>query len=109
LRAAGSAFSQHPRRVVAAVVALTLAIWGTCLYSIASQIGHPFPGFLYAPDRLVSSLTPENSSGLQAGVRPRDYIVAVNEQPWQEMSFHGRWGSWSEHPPEDDYTQGEQE
>jgi len=56
MKAAGSRFSQHPRRVIAAAVALALAIWGVSLYSIASQIGRPFPGFLYAADRLVQPM-----------------------------------------------------
>jgi signal transduction histidine kinase len=85
MAATGSLLSRHPRRVVVAVLALVLAAWGTCLYSIAGQIGRPFAGFLYSHDRLVSGLTPRDLSGWQAGLRPGDYIVEINGQPWQEM------------------------
>lgn len=85
MAAAGSWFSQHSRRVIVAVVILTLATWSAALYSIASQIGHPFPGFLYTTDRHVSALTPQDFSGMQTGLRVHDYIVAVNGQHWREM------------------------
>ena len=62
MAAASSWFSQHPRRVIVAAVILTLAAWGIALYSIASQIGHAFPGFLYTSDRHVSALTPKDFS-----------------------------------------------
>jgi len=109
MRAAGFWSSQHPRREIAAVAAVTLAVWGIFYYCIARQIGHHSPGFPYAAYRLASGFTSEDFSGWQAGVRPRDYIVAVNGQPWQEVSIYGRWYAWLKHLPVDDHTQGEQE
>ncbi len=85
MEATSSQFSQHRRRVVAAAAVLTVVMWGACVYSIASQIGHPFPGFFYTPDRTVSGFTPKDLSGWQAGLRPADFIVSANGQPWQEM------------------------
>ena len=85
MEATHSLFSPRPRWVVAAAVALTVVMWGACVYSISSQIGHPFPGFFYTPDRTVSGFTPRDFSGWQAGVRPADFLVSVNGQPWQEM------------------------
>ncbi|NIO68164.1 MAG: hypothetical protein GTN71_03685, partial [Anaerolineae bacterium] len=58
---------------------------GVSLYSSASQIGGPFPGFFYTPDRIVSGFTPQDFTGWQAGLRPWDRIVAVNGQHWREM------------------------
>jgi signal transduction histidine kinase len=75
----------HPRWVVAGVILLAALIWGVSLYSIASQIGRPFPGFFYTPDRIVSGFTPQDFTGWQAGLRSRDRIVAVNGQHWREM------------------------
>jgi signal transduction histidine kinase len=89
LRTALSALStftvQRPRWVVAGVIVLAALIWGISLYSIASQIGSPFPGFFYSPDRIVSSFTPQEFTGWQAGLRPWDRIVEVNGQHWREM------------------------
>jgi signal transduction histidine kinase len=80
-----SAFTmQRPRWMVAGVILLTGLVWGVSLYSIASQIGGPFPGFFYAPDRIVSGFTPQDFTGWQAGLRPWDRIVAVNGQHWRE-------------------------
>ena len=78
-------FTLRPRWVVAGVIMAAALVWSACLYSIASQIGRPFPGFFYTPDRIVSSFTPEDFSGWQAGLRPWDRIVAVNGQHWREM------------------------
>ena len=85
MAAAGSVLGRHPWRVVTAVLALTVAAWSACLLSVVSQVGRPFAGFLYSHDRLVSALTPHGFTGWQAGLRPRDYVVEVNGQPWQEM------------------------
>lgn len=85
MEATRSLFSQHPRRVVATAVALTLVMCSACVYSIGNQIGHPFPGFFYTPDRRVGGFTPPDSSGWQAGLRPGDFIVSVDGQSWREM------------------------
>lgn len=63
-------FGLHPYWVVAGVILLAALVWGISLYSIASQIGHPFPGFLYDADRIVSGFTPQDFTGWQAGLRP---------------------------------------
>ncbi|NIO68959.1 MAG: hypothetical protein GTN71_07970, partial [Anaerolineae bacterium] len=78
-------FTLRPRWVVAGVIMAAALVWSACLYSIASQIGGPFPGFFYAPDRIVSGFTPQDFTGWQAGLRPWDRIVAVNGQHWREM------------------------
>ncbi len=75
----------HLRWVVAGVVLAAILIWGVSLYSIASQIGRPFPGFFYTSDRIVSAFTSQDFTGWQAGLRPWDRIVAVNGQHWREM------------------------
>ncbi len=77
--------ARRPRWVVAAPVLLSVLIWGISLYSIASQVGKPFPGFLYNAERVVSGFTPQDFTGWQAGLRPWDWIVAVNGQHWREM------------------------
>ncbi|MDH7475003.1 MAG: hypothetical protein QHJ74_13520, partial [Anaerolineae bacterium] len=77
--------SVHPRWVVAGVILAAALIWAASLYSVASQIGHPFPGFFYTPDRIVSGFTPQDFTGWQAGLRPWDRIVAVNGQHWREI------------------------
>ena len=71
--------------MVAGVIIAAGLVWGASLASIASQIGHPFPGFFYTPDRIVSGFTPQDFTGWQAGLRPWDRIVAVNGQHWREM------------------------
>ena len=85
MEATSALFSRQSRQVVAAAVAITILMWGASLYSIASQIGHPFPGFFYTPNRRVSGFTPQDFDGWQAGLRPADFIVSVNGQPWQEI------------------------
>jgi hypothetical protein len=75
----------HPRWVVAGVIVAAALVWSASLYSSASQIGRPFPGFFYTPDRIVSGFTPQDFTGWQAGLRPWDRIVAVNGQHWREM------------------------
>jgi len=75
----------RPRWVVAGVILLAALVWGVSLYSSASQIGRPFPGFFYTPDRIISGFTPRDFTGWQAGLRPWDRIVAVNGQHWREM------------------------
>ncbi|MBI4758572.1 MAG: hypothetical protein HY783_06180 [Chloroflexi bacterium] len=71
----------HPRWVVAGVIVAATLIWGASLYSITSQIGRPFPGFFYAPDRIVSAFTPQDFTGWQADLRPWDRIVEVMKLP----------------------------
>jgi signal transduction histidine kinase len=78
-------FTLRPRWVVAGVIMAAALVWSACLYSIASQIGRPFPGFFYSPDRIVSGFTPQDFTGWQAGLRPWDRIVEVNGQHWREM------------------------
>jgi len=78
-------FTLRPRWVVVGVILLAALVWSASLYSSASQIGDPFPGFFYAPDRIVSGFTPRDFTGWQAGLRPWDRIVAVNGQHWREM------------------------
>ncbi|MEW6231562.1 MAG: GAF domain-containing protein [Chloroflexota bacterium] len=85
MKAKVSAFFQRPAWVVAVVIAIAVIVWGASLYSIASQIGRPFPGFFYSADRIVSGFTPQDFTGWQAGLRPWDRIVAVNGQHWREM------------------------
>ena len=78
-------FIQRPRWVVAVAIAIAVIVWSVSLYSIASQVGHPFPGFFYRADRIVSAYTPQDFTGWQAGLRPWDRIVEVNGQHWSEM------------------------
>lgn len=85
MKAMVSQFLQRPRWVITVVIAIAVIVWGACLYSVASQIGGPFPGFFYTPDRIVSALTPQDFTGWQAGLRPWDRIVEVNGQHWREM------------------------
>lgn len=68
----------RPRWVGMRVILAAVLIWAAARYSDASQIGCPFPGFFYTPDRLVSGFTPKYCPGWQAGLRPKDRIVAVN-------------------------------
>ena len=75
----------RPRWVVAGVILLAALVWSVCLYSIASQIGRPFPGFFYTPDRIVSAFTLHDFTGWQADLRPGDRIVEVNGRHWREM------------------------
>jgi len=83
---ATSAFTTwRPRWVVAGVILAAVLVWAASLTSIATQIGHPFPGFFYTPDRIVSGFTPQDFSGWQAGLRPWDRIVEVNGHHWREM------------------------
>jgi signal transduction histidine kinase len=77
--------NQHPGWVAAGVVVVVALVWAVCLYSIASQVGGPFPGFFYSPDRLVSGFTPQEFAGWQAGLRPGDRIVAVNGHSPREI------------------------
>jgi hypothetical protein len=72
--------------VIAIAIGMASIVWGVCLYSLVSQIGQPFPGFLYDPDRIVNAFNTEDLTGWQAGLRPSDRIVAVNGQPWREIS-----------------------
>jgi signal transduction histidine kinase len=78
-------FTRHPNRMVALFLSITLMSWGLTWYSIASQVGKPFPGFFTSPEHVVSSFTPPEFSGWQAGLRPWDMIIAVNGQSWREM------------------------
>ena len=80
-----AAMARHPRLVAGGVGLLAALIWGVTIYSIAGQIGKPFPGFFYNPERVVSGFTPEDFSGWQAGLRPWDMVVAVNGRHWREM------------------------
>lgn len=50
MRAKLSSFFQCPRWVVAVVITMAATLWSFSLYSIAGQIGRPFPGFFYTPD-----------------------------------------------------------
>ncbi len=75
----------RPRWVVTGAIVFAALIWSASFYSIASQIGGPFPGFLYISDRIVSGFTPQDFTGWQAGLRPWDRVVAVNGQHWREM------------------------
>ena len=85
MRSSQSLASRRPNLVVALVVALMLVLWGASFYSVAIQLGKPFPGFYYTPDRIVSSYTPRDSTGWEAGLRPWDRILAVDGRPVQEM------------------------
>jgi membrane-associated protease RseP (regulator of RpoE activity) len=94
LRAALSALSafttQRPRWMVAGVILLAGLIWGVSLYSIASQIGGPFPGFFYSPDRIASGFAPQDFTGWQAGLRPNDRVVEVKGQQWRGWAVSSR-------------------
>jgi signal transduction histidine kinase len=76
---------RHPFWVVALALCLTLLLWSMTFYSIGIQVGKPFPGFFYNPERVFSSFTPRDFTGWQAGLRPWDVIIAVNGQHWREM------------------------
>ncbi len=79
-------FVQRPRSVVTMAIAFVVIVWAATLYSTAGQIGHPFPGFFYSPDRIVSAFTPQDFTGWQSGLRPWDRVIQVNGQHWSEMS-----------------------
>jgi signal transduction histidine kinase len=79
--------ASHPTWMAALALCISLLLWCLAWYSISSQIGKPFPGFFYNPERVVSSFTPEEFSGWQAGLRPRDKIIAVNGEHWREMPW----------------------
>ena len=79
-------FGLHPYWVMAGVILLATLVWGASLYSIASQIGRPFPGFFYDADRTVNAFNTEDLTGWQAGLHPNDRIVAVDGQPWRELT-----------------------
>src|SRR5512136_2401019 len=79
------ALMERPRWVVAVAIAIAVIVWSISLYSIASQVGHPFPGFFYRADRTLTAFTPQDFTGWQAGLRPWDRIVEVNGQHWREM------------------------
>jgi signal transduction histidine kinase len=79
-------FMQRPHWVVTVAIALAVIAWAATLYSIASQIGRPFPGFFYDPDRTVNAFNTEDLTGWQAGLHPNDRIVAVDGQPWRELT-----------------------
>ena len=85
MRTVPAFLTRHPRWVILIVVILGLAVWGASLYSMGVQIGGPFPGFFYSPDRIVSSYTPHEYSGYQAGLRPWDRILAVDGQHPDEL------------------------
>jgi signal transduction histidine kinase len=78
-------FLRSPGFIAAVAIFTTILIWGVCLVSITKQVGGPFPGFYYSPDRIVSAFTPRDFTGWQAGLQPWDRILAVNGLPWQEM------------------------
>jgi signal transduction histidine kinase len=71
--------------VAVGVLALAALIWGFCLASMARQIGKPFPGFFYSPDRIISGFTPRDFAGRQRGLRTWDRIVEVNGRHWREL------------------------
>ena len=73
--------SQHPQWAVTAAWLVAALVWAASILSITSQLGSPFPGFFYTPDRIVSSFSRESFTGWQAGLRPWDRIVAVNGRP----------------------------
>lgn len=77
--------NNHPHIVSFLMLFLVLFLWGIATVSISSQIGKPFPGFFTNPFRVVSSFTPTEFSGWQAGLRPWDRIVAVNGQNFREL------------------------
>ncbi len=85
MKAKVSALIWQPALVVTLAIATAVIVWSASLYSIAGQIGHPFPGFFYTPGRIVSAFTPQDFTGWQAGLRPWDRIVEVNGQHWREM------------------------
>ena len=72
--------TERPWLVVSLLILVAAILWAASFYSIAVQIGGPFPGCFYTPDRIVSSFTPEDFSGWQAGLRPWDRILAVDGQ-----------------------------
>lgn len=53
MRAKAASFFQHPRWVAALVIATAVPILSFSLHSIASQIGRPFPGFIYTQPILL--------------------------------------------------------
>ena len=78
--------ARHPRWVVAIVLAFGLLVLGASLYTMGIQIGDPYPGFFYTPDRIVSSYSLHDATGWQAGLRPWDRILAVDGQHPNELS-----------------------
>jgi signal transduction histidine kinase len=75
----------HPHLVSSLMLMLVLTLWGITTLSISSQIGKPFPGFFFNPARVVSSFTPKEFTGWQAGLRPWDRIIAVNGHNVREL------------------------
>jgi len=83
-------FLAHPRWVMAVAIAISVVFWAYLLYNFASQIGHPFEGFMHNGDGGVNALTPHHWTGWQAGLRPEDYIIAVNGRPWKQSGLQMR-------------------
>jgi signal transduction histidine kinase len=78
-------FLAHPRLVMAVTIVLVVTVWGYYLYNVGTRLGHPFEGFIHNPAGVVSALTPQSWTGLQAGLRMKDAVVAVNGQPWTQL------------------------
>ena len=76
---------KHPIWTTTFAVVLSLSIWGASIYSIAMQLGGPFPGFFYTPDYIFSACTPHDYTGWTAGLRPWDRIVAADGLPAAEI------------------------
>lgn len=74
-----------PHWLVALAVGFALLVWVPAWISIQSQVGQPFPGFFYSPEGVVSSLTLPEFTGRQAGLQPRDILLAVNGESWREL------------------------
>jgi hypothetical protein len=47
MRAKAASFFRHPRWVEALVIAMAVTVWSVSVYSIAGQIGRPYPGFFH--------------------------------------------------------------
>ncbi len=78
-------FTAKPIYSISMAICTMLFIWCLAWVSIASQIGKPFPGFFYNPIGVISSFTPTQYTGFQAGLRPWDVIIAVDGQSWHEL------------------------
>lgn len=68
MRAKAASFFQHPRWVAALVIATAVTVWSISFYSIAGQMGRPFPNLFHTPSILLhfipnNSLNPSRAKG----------------------------------------------
>jgi signal transduction histidine kinase len=84
MKAKVSSLLDHPRWVMAVAVLVPALLWAYALYFMVDRIGEPFEGFMHGADGWTGYLSPTDYPGYVAGLRPGDFVVAVNGQPWAQ-------------------------